>query len=98
MDAAVEVATEAGSQLLDTATFQHRLLKKPGGAVATSTRSANFTALWKVATGEHGVLKSQRAQERKANGTIGNTKERREYVSTPDRIAAYLTQFEGLGI
>lgn len=98
MDAAVEVATEAGSELLDTATFQQRLLKKPGGAVATSTRSANFTALWKVATGEHGVLKSQRAQERKANGTIGNTKERREYVSTPDRIAAYLKQFEGPGI
>lgn len=98
MDAAVEVANEAGSQLLDTATFQQRILKKPGGAVATSTRSANFTALWKVATGEHGVLKSQRAQERKANGTIGNTKERREYVSTPDRIAAYLKQFEGLGI
>ena len=98
LNAVVEVANEAGDKLLDTATFQQNVLKKPGGAVAKNPRSASFTNLWKVAIGPRGVLKSQRAQERKADGTIGNTKERREYVSTPDHIAAYLKQFEGLGI
>ena len=98
LDAAVQVANAAGDNLLTTTDFQQNLLKTKGGAVAKSTGSAKFRDLWRLATGEQGVLKSQRAQERKPNGTIGNTKERREYVSTPDRIATYLKQFEVLGI
>ena len=97
--AAVEVADEAGDDLLDAATFKQRLIEKPGGAVSKNPQSADFAGLWKAATGEQGgVLRIQRKQERKPDGSVGNTKTPTKLVSTPERIAAYLDQFNRLDI
>lgn len=97
--AAMEVADEAGAELLDARTFQNRLIEKKGGAVAKNTRSAKFADLWNEAIAEgKGILRAQRKQERKPNGTVGNTKTPTILVSTPERIAAYLEQFNTLGL
>lgn len=97
--AAVEVADEAGDDLLDAATFKQRLIEKPGGAVSKNPRSADFAELWGAATGEQGgVLRIQRKQERKPDGSVGNTKTPTKLVSTPERIAAYIDQFNRLCI
>ena len=97
--AAVEVADEAGDDLLDCDTFKRKLIEKPGGAVSKNPRSADFAALWNAAIAERGgVLRVQHKQERKANGSVGNTKTPTKFVSTPERIAAYLDQFNRLDI
>lgn len=95
--AALAVANEAGDVLLTAAEFQGRLIAKPGGAVATNTTSRNFAEKWKRLK-DSGILKTQYKMERKPNGTVGNTKTRTMLVSTPDRIAKYLDQFNSLGL
>ena len=96
--AALAVAAEAGDNLLDADTFKRRLIEKPGGAIAKSTRSANFVQRWNEAKADGGILRTQYKLERKPNGAVGNTKARTMLVSTPDRIAKYLDQFNSLGL
>ena len=96
--AALAVAAEAGDNLLDADTFKRRLIEKPGGAIAKSTRSANFVQGWNEAKADGGILRTQYKLERKPNGAVGNTKARTMLVSTPDRIAKYLDQFNSLGL
>lgn len=95
--AALAVANEAGDVLLTAAEFQGRLIAKPGGAVATNPTSRNFAEKWKRLK-DSGILNTQYKLERKPNGAVGNTKARTMLVSTPDRIAKYLDQFNSLGL
>ena len=90
--AAQEVAAEHGDSPIDCGTFKAEMSLKPNGNVMGGVTSKAFAAAWKLITesGEKHILKKCPVMEKQPDGTFKRTKSRNEYVSTPDRIDAYL--------
>lgn len=89
----LSIITSAGNELIGKATLQTRLEITDSGALGINKRNNLLKSMI-----EDKLIYEQRELIRKPDGSIVNKQHGRTFVSTKERIDAYLTKFETLGI
>ena len=89
----LSIITNAGDELIGKATLQTRLEVTDSGALGINKRNNMLKSMI-----EAKLICEQRELVRKPDGSIVNKQHGRTFVSTKERIDAYLTKFETLGI
>jgi len=86
--AALAVAEAAGEDMLGALAFKAAIRAEPGCAVGEKKADFYFSLLI-----ERGTLARTPELERRADGTVGERRHGKKFVSTPERIAAYRESF-----
>ena len=85
---ALAVAEAADGDMLGAMAFKSAIRAKPGCAVGEKKADFYFSLLI-----ERGTLARTPELERRADGTVGERRHGKKFVSTPERIAAYRESF-----
>lgn len=93
-DHASRAGSDKAAALLNLDLFNAEVAKKPGGAVGVGKRDRLRKAL--VAQGV--LVTCQEKRRDPKTGAVRNVKNAKTFISTPERIEAYLATFDNLGI